>query len=134
VNQIRLENLSLPCPVNRLWRAIPMRVGRRVIGKNVLSKEAREKSKRMVIEMRQRMGGAGPSWPAAQVEIVWTPATRRCCDVDAYEKQTLDALAKAGVVLDDKDVVSVRSDRMDTAKRPGCMTVIITEVPGKDET
>lgn len=126
---ITLHRLSLPCPENRLWRALPIRVGNRIIARNVLSKEAREKSKRLVIEIRQRLGGSGPGWTGmVQANITWCPATRNHCDLNAYNKQLFDCIAKAGIVLDDKQIDANSVVREATPQRPGWLTVTLWEI------
>ena len=114
-----LSNLDLPCPVNRLWRSAN--------GRTILSKEGRDKAARMVAQMREQWG-QDPVSGDVQVTITWRARSRVYCDVDAYCKQTLDCLAKAGVIADDKqvtrlDVLRIASDARAAAVAKGKMRV-----------
>jgi Holliday junction resolvase RusA-like endonuclease len=124
---IILEGLSLPCPCNRLHT--PLRVGR--FTKMVLSKEAREKRKRLLHEILGKLGGFGPLWHGAQVHLTWWPASKRCCDHDAYTKQTLDVLQEARVVADDKHIHCSKVERM-PERHPdyprGCLRIEVSRV------
>lgn len=128
---IILKRLSLPCPENRLYRAVPIKVRGRTIMKNILSKEAREKAKRCILEIQSQLGGRGPGWTGpVQANVSWTPRSRVCCDVMAYNKQLFDCIAKAGIVLDDKQIEAGSVVREAMPCHPGWVDVTLWEVTG----
>lgn len=119
---IILEDLSLPCPMNRLWSPKHYKI--------VKSKEGGAKEKRMVEEIRQKLGGfPEPITVACTVSITWWPwSLKKQADVDAYVKSTLDALTKARVYLDDALVDSFTCERMTHTKPRGKLTVTVSEL------
>ena len=126
---IHLNGLPLPCTINSMYRAIPIRLGKRVVLKQVLSKRARERRKLLVATILDRLGGTpvalrGP----VQVTYTITPRDRRVADVDAYEKHLLDCLQHAGVIENDRQVVQVSKERLPTPQSPGHIDVQIWEI------
>ena len=123
---IILEDLPLPCPVNRMWR---------MSGHHMhLSKEANDKTRAIVAEIHQRLGGA-PEPITAEVAVYmrwWRRELNRRCDVDAYIKGALDALTKAGVWADDNQVVMVQCELMPERRFPGLWSVTV-DVLGADD-
>jgi len=123
---IELLGMSLPCPVNRLWRTHGHGVR--------LSKEAREKMHRFVGEVHERLGGPPtPYTYPCQVTISWTPRDKRIADCDAYVKAVLDGLTKAGVYVDDNLVVDIHISRAKKPVFPGSMDITVWEIPEPDE-
>ena len=125
---IRLT-LSLPCPANRLYRAIAFKTkagGR--FSKQILSKVARQKRDLLIAEVWEQLGGRPePITGPVQVSYTVVPRDKRTPDVDAYEKHLLDCLTKAGVWNDDKQVIQVSKERIEP-KHPGFLIVEIWEV------
>ncbi len=124
--------LPLPCPINRLWRAVPFlaKNGGRY-SRNALSREARTRRDEIVAEVWRQCGGRPqPITSKVQVQYLIVPATHRTPDVDAYEKHLLDCLTHAGVWRDDGQVVGVSKERAAKAAWPGRIEVEIWEVEG----
>ncbi len=126
---IRLA-LSLPCPINRRFVPILVMKGGRKIAIQSLSKEYRQKQQTLVDEVWRQLGGKPqPMTRAVQISYTMTPRSKITADCDAYEKALLDGLQKAGVYLDDKQVVQVSKERLPLAVFPGSLAVTITELP-----
>ncbi len=131
---IRLR-LSLPCPVNRRFMPIAFTKkhpgGKSFTGaRQVLSKEYRAKQERLVAEVWKTLGGRPQAITCnVQAFLVMTPRDKRTADVDAYFKAVLDGLVKAGVLLDDKQVVQTSCERLPNAVHPGYIDVEINEIP-----
>ena len=125
---IHLRNLPLPCPLNRLYRAMPMTKGGRHFSVQVLSKQARQKRDLVVAAIHEQLGGRpAPMCGMVQVSYTITPRNKRTPDVDAYEKHLLDCLQKAGVFPNDKQVVQISKERLEP-KFPGHLDVQVWEV------
>lgn len=119
-----LEDLPLPCPVNRLWRSGGGRV--------YLSAEANKKTKDIVAAIHDRIGGP-PKPMQGDVAVYmqwWRRDEGRRADCDAYIKGLLDALTKAGVWVDDSQVVMVQCELMPDRRFPGLISVTVEEVGG----
>lgn len=119
--------LPLPCPLNALYRAIPIRVGKRMVQKMVKSKRGREREGLIVAEIRRQLGGPGPMYRLAQVHYSIVPRDRRLPDFDAYEKQLMDCLQKAGVVANDGGILFGSKERL-APQFPGWLDVQVSEV------
>ena len=118
---IRLERLPLPCPINRLYRAINF--GR--FSKQVLSKQARLRRDSIIAEIHAQLGGKPqPITTAVQVQVVVYPRNKQSCDSDAYLKQLFDCLQKSGLLLDDKQISQHSVERMEP-QHPGWLDVEI---------
>lgn len=128
---VSFTRLPLACPMNRLYRAIPIRLANgRTVTKSVLSSRARVCKQALVSEMLRQMGGRPPRIDReCTVTISVTPSNKRTPDADAYLKQTCDALQAAGVVLNDKLIVQITTERMPTSERPGWMSLTVSELP-----
>lgn len=116
--------LSLPCPQNRRQRPS--------FGKGkpflYLSKECREKRKRMVAEIHQQLGGKPePMTRDCQMTFIIYPATKKLPDLDAYTKELLDGLAQAGVVANDRQVIQISKERL-TPDYPGRIELELWEI------
>lgn len=126
--------LSLPCPLNRMYRAVPVfgvKRGVRFIkySMQVLSQRARQRRDLLVAEVWKQCGGRPvPMRGRVQVSYTVTPRDKRTPDVDAYEKHLLDTLAHASVYVNDKQVVQVSKERMETPERPGRVDVTVWEL------
>lgn len=129
---IHLTGLPLPCPLNALYRAVPIRIGKgpraRVVHKQVLSKRARECKNRLVFAIWQKLGGR-PQALTGDVQVTYTvtPRDRRTPDVDAFEKHLLDCMQHAGIYANDKQVVQVSKERL-APSSPGHLDVQVWEV------
>lgn len=128
--------LSLPCPVNRRFFPIPFKrkfsSGKTYNGAvQCLTPEYRSKQQRLVAEVWKQLGGkpAQPMTGPVQVFMTMTPRDKRTADVDAYSKSVLDGLTKAGVWLDDKQVVRHDCERLPNPQHPGFIEVTIQEIP-----
>lgn len=128
---IHLRALPLPCPVNRLYRAVPMRLkSGHTISKQVLSKQARMRRDLVVAAIWKQLGGRPqPMTGDVQVSYTVTPRDRRTPDCDAHAKQLLDCLAHAGVIANDRQVVHIAVERL-PPQHPGHLDVQISEVGG----
>ena len=100
---IRLE-LPLCCPLNSLYRALPFTVKGKNGGKDrtlahqVLSKRARIKRDELVYLIWKALGGRPqPILGPVAVQVMVYPRNKQSADADAYAKQLLDVLARAGV-------------------------------------
>lgn len=126
---IHLRNLPLPCPINALYRAVPIRLKNgRMIQKQVTSQRARVRRIELVAEIWKQLGGPPqPMKGDVQVTYTITPRDRRTADVDAYEKHLLDCLQHAGVYENDKQVVQVSKERLEP-QHPGSLDVQIWEI------
>lgn len=130
-------DLPLPCPLNRLYRAMtytdrngrPVMKHGRVLAKQILSKRARDLRELVIAAIWKQLGGRPqPLNGDVQMAYTVTPRDRRTPDCDAYEKHLLDCLQHAGVIVNDKQVVQVSKERLPTAKRPGGIHVEIWEI------
>jgi len=65
------------------------------------------------------------------ISIELTPPTRRKCDIDNYVKSTLDAICKAGLLLDDEQIDMLVVKRL-PVESPGCCDVTITPITAAD--
>ncbi|MBA3591752.1 RusA family crossover junction endodeoxyribonuclease [Methylibium sp.] len=125
---IHLSNLPLPCPVNQMYRALPIRVRGRTIARQVLSKRARVRRDLVVAAIWQQLGGRPVAMTGmVQATYTITPRDRRTPDVDAYEKHLLDCMAHAGVYLNDKQVAHVSKERLQPSF-PGHVDVQVWQV------
>lgn len=123
--------LSLPCPLNALYMAIPMR-GKSggMFQKIVPSKRACERKKLLVAEITEQIGSATVREPLTgpvQIAYTITPRDRRTPDVDAFSKHLLDCLQAAGVIQDDGQVEHLITERLEP-KFPGSVLVEIWEI------
>ena len=117
-----LDDLPLPCPVNRLWRSGGGRV--------YLSAEANKKTKAIVAAIHDRLGGP-PEPMEGEIAVYmqwWRREENRRADCDAYIKGALDALTKAGVWGDDNQVVIVQCELQPERRFPGLWSVTVDEV------
>lgn len=119
--------LPLPCPLNALYRAMPVKKGNHRFSMMVKSKRGREREVLLVSEIRKQLGGSGPGWTAAQASITVYPRDRRTPDGDAYLKQLFDCLEKSGVVQNDKAIVDYQLARMEP-RFPGSIELSIWSV------
>ncbi len=125
---IRLD-LPLCCPLNSLYRALPFTIkgknGKsRTLAHQVLSKRARVKRDELVYLIWKALGGRPePFVGPVMVQVMIYPRDRRTPDADAYSKQLLDILARAGVYGNDKQVERVTFERSPEPRFPGSMTV-----------
>lgn len=117
---IKLEDLPLPCTLNRLYRSYG--------GGSKLSKVARERRDLLTATIWDKLGGRPtPMTGAISVQMVVTPRNKRLPDVDAYVKQTLDVLEHAGVIENDKQVVMLNVERLNP-QAPGGISLEVYEV------
>jgi Holliday junction resolvase RusA-like endonuclease len=117
--------LSLPCPQNRRQR--PGFAGGKPF--MYLSKECREKRKRLVAEVWKQLGGKPEAMTGpCQINCTMWAATKKTPDLDAFLKELYDGLAVAGVVLNDKQFVHGTNERMPEPAYPGRMEVEIWEI------
>jgi len=100
--------LSLPCPQNRRQR--PGFAGGKPF--MYLSKECREKRKRLVAEVWKQLGGKPEPLASAQITYTIYPATKKDPDIDAYEKELLDGLAQAGVIVNDRKFLQISKEKL----------------------
>lgn len=125
---IHLRRLPLPCPLNRLYRALPIHVRGRTFSKQVLSKQARIRRDALIAAILKQLGGRPVAMTGPiQVSYTVSPRDRRTPDIDAFEKQLLDCLALAGVYANDKQVAHVAKERL-SPEFPGFIDVQISEV------
>lgn len=130
---VTLKGLPLPCPLNALYRAIPVRVGkfgRAIAHKMVTSKRGRLCKEELVAAIRRQLSGNGPGLnrPCQLTYSIVAP-DRRPRDVDCYEKQLLDCLQLSGVVADDVHIKQISKEMMPYTKRPGWIDLQLIELP-----
>lgn len=132
---IRLT-LPLCCPLNSLYRALPMRIkgkggGKdRTIAHSVLSRRARIKRDEIVAAIHKQLHGRPEALRGSvSVQVMVYPRNAQSADADAYLKQLLDCLQRANVVSDDKQVVRIACERAPQPQSPGRMELEIWEIP-----
>lgn len=109
---------AAPPSANRMWR----HYGKR----SVISAETEAFNALVLATVKERVP---KEWPFYRVDIIVEPR-RRCGDVDNRIKPVLDALTKAGVWRDDKDVAHV-SCCFGAVNKSGKTTVCITPMGAK---
>lgn len=125
---IRLE-LPLCCPLNSLYRALPFKKNGRVLAHQVLSKRARIKRDELVACIwKQLSGRPQPMKGPVALQVMIYPRNKQTADADAYAKQTMDVLTKAGVYDDDKQVERMTFERHPVPEFPGRMIVEVWEL------
>jgi Holliday junction resolvase RusA-like endonuclease len=113
--------LSLPVTLNRKFMA----AGRRIVN----SPDSRKREAQLVGEIYDQLGGRPePLEGPVACSYTITPRSKRIPDIDAYEKQLLDVLEKAGVVTNDKNVVMVSKERL-PPRHPGGIHLTLWEIP-----
>jgi len=127
--EITLKNLPLPCLLNQMYRAIPIRVGKRTVMKNILSSKARKCREHLCWAITQQLRARPMINRPCILSCSFTPPDRRKRDADGYMKQLQDSLQAAGVVTDDSLFVNIHAEMMPTPKRPGWCDVTIQEIP-----
>lgn len=133
---IRLENIPLPCEVNRRHSncRFKIRKNRRTIyaTKRVRSQWARSREKLVVAAIHEQLGGEPePMTGPVMVQGSFHPRVNRngrIADADAYTKELLDCLAKAGVYVDDSQVVMSPPIERLQPKGRGSMTIEVWEI------
>jgi Holliday junction resolvase RusA-like endonuclease len=121
--------LSLPCPLNSLYRA--MHIKGRKHPQSVLSKRARIRRDLIVGQILKQTQGMGRpifTGPVSIADLTIVPRDRRTPDIDAFDKQLFDCLARAGVIGNDKQIVHRGSTERMPPAFPGHVSITITEL------
>ncbi len=128
--EIQLKRLPLPCMLNQMYRALPIRLkSGRTITKSVLSAKARRCKEALCLAIILQLKGRPMIGRPCSLSISVTPPDKRPRDLDGYWKQLKDSLQAAGVVADDKFIVQESGEMMPTSCRPGWVDVTVQELP-----
>lgn len=128
---ITLKQLPLPCPENR--RMMPAlrksKAGRSYNGL-IRSPEARKKEKVFILAIWEQLGGKpkpfkGPCMVAGKF---WYAMKTKIPDSDAYTKEIMDCLTKAGVWVDDTQCIQSPSIERMGPMYPGFLDLEIWEI------
>ena len=122
--------VSLPCPLNRLYRSVLMPGWK--WPRTILSARARVCSNILmgeILKQTERMAKPIFAGPVSIADYTIVPRDRRPVDFDAYDKQLFDCLAKAGVLANDKQIKHGGSKEILPPKRPGYISITITDLP-----
>lgn len=128
---ITLKNLPLPCPENR--RMMPAvrqtKTGRSYNGL-IRSPEARKKAQRLVICIHEQLGGRPHAFKGACMVAgkFWYARKSNIPDADAYTKEIMDCLTKAGVWVDDTQCIQSPAIERMGPRYPGFLDLEIWEV------
>lgn len=128
---ITLKNLPLPCPENRrMMPALRMTKAGRPYNGLVRSPEARKKEKVLIISIWEQLGGkphafTGPCMVSGQF---WYAMKTKIPDADAYTKEIMDCLTKAGIWVDDTQCIQSPAIERMGPRYPGFLDLDIWEV------
>lgn len=126
--ELRLS-VSLPCPMNQLYRAF-MGPGMR-FPRTIMSAKGRKLRQKVVTEMLLQMQGRTKPviTKPCMLDYFVTFPDKRARDLDCYEKSLLDSLQAAGAVANDKLFVQITKQSHPVPSRPGGIAMTLRELP-----
>lgn len=118
--------IALPWPptMNTYWRSVPVRRGRKLAVKVLISAAGRTYRSNAIAAVLQQMRRAPRLSGRLRIEIFAMPPDRRVRDLDNLLKGSLDALTHAGVWTDDGNLDRIEIERGPVQKGGGLLISI----------